>query len=572
MIASFSAGIIFAIAHHVYYKALDSQLAGSAARQQWPLRFGTTFAFLVKVCLTTATGIAYVQGIWTIFRQRAVTIEAIDAAFAANTNVFKFSNWGFLSNFKIPVAIGVILWCLPLSVLVTPATLGVISKPHMKLHNLTVNMPYISSPNVWSADVYTDPGSQLRRAFNALISTGELLHLSAPGGLQNASYSLYLTVPLVRCLPSNDSVISWTMALAYETVSTYGDYVMLGQGTVNDNTPMLNDRNLTWVVAGKTSSGTLTQYGKIGYFGTTANTTFDDAVIPDLWIAIANPPNGTIMDNLIYPPDDPYRDNHPPQAVYNVSYYTCSVLNASVPTNVSFVNNDQSLQIGPISILDYSSDPDNLPALETYSSFAQLLQGYLLGYAVSLMNIDSNGAMGVVRQDWNTSIQDTVLGTAADFAAVIRAWQRDGHRMNEIGQTVQNNKNLTTLIEEFSLNASLSLMSNPIFCNQTMTQVEEELWENQYTYDPKNLLIAYGCSIIACLATVLVGAYALYSNGESHDNNFSTVSNAVQNPNIASLFILNSSNPKLIKRRITSAKIQLIREYEGVERFHLIDS
>jgi hypothetical protein len=294
------------------------------------------------------------------------------------------------------------------------------------------------------------------------MSTGELLPLSAPGGLQNASYSLYLTVPLVRCLPSNDSVRSWTMALAYETVSTHDDYIISDQGNVNNNTLMLNDRNMTWIVAGKTSSGTLTQYGKIGYFGTLANTTFH-AVIPDLWIAIANPPNGTIMDNLIYPPDDPYRDNHPPQAVYNASYYTCSVLNASVPTNVSFVNNDQNLQIGPISILDYSSDQHNNLALETYLSFAQLLQSYLLGYAVYAMDTTRDDPYAGLKLDWNTSIQDTVLGTAADFAAVIRAWQWDGHRMNEIGQTVQNNKNLTTLIEEFSLNASLSLMSNPVF-------------------------------------------------------------------------------------------------------------
>jgi hypothetical protein len=95
----------------------------------------------------------------------------------------------------------------------------------------------------------------------------------------------------------------------------------------------------------------------------------------------------------------------------------------------------------------------------------------------------------------------------------------------------------------------------------------------QIIFDQKtNLkLFIFRCSIIACLATVLVGAYALYSNGESHDNNFFAVSNAVQNPDIASLFTLNSTNPKSIKQRIADTRIQLIRESEGVERFHLID-
>jgi hypothetical protein len=38
MVSTFVAGIVLAISHHIYYTALNGQIFGSAARQQWPLR------------------------------------------------------------------------------------------------------------------------------------------------------------------------------------------------------------------------------------------------------------------------------------------------------------------------------------------------------------------------------------------------------------------------------------------------------------------------------------------------------------------------------------------------------
>jgi hypothetical protein len=127
MISSFFVGIVFAVAHHVYYMRLNDALVGSAARQQWPiryasmylfstsnmskpLRFGTAFAFLVKTCFTTATGTAYVQWAWRRCRQKAVTIGAIDAAFAVDKNIFLLFRLDFLSDFPIAVVLAILLW------------------------------------------------------------------------------------------------------------------------------------------------------------------------------------------------------------------------------------------------------------------------------------------------------------------------------------------------------------------------------------------------------------------------------------------------------------------------------
>ena len=150
-----------------------------------------------------------------------------------------------------------------------------------------------------------------------------------------------------------------------------------------------------------------------------------------------------------------------------------------------------------------------------------------------------------------------------------------------------------------------------------MTEVNETTWVNQYTYDPTNLLIAYrqveccpyikswichlenrrnnnpsttnsyplifrlspstinqkanshlSCSILACVVTVLIGAYAIYANGESHDTYFSSTSNAMQNPDIAALFRLHSTDAEPLEKTILSKRIRLVRNGE-VERFCL---
>jgi hypothetical protein len=127
MIGSFVVGIILAVAHHVYYTTLNNTRVGSAARQQWPiryvceylllshakyLRFGTAFAFLFKTCLANATGIAYIQWVWRRCRQRAIRIDAIDNAFAADRNIFTLLDPAFVSKFPLAAGLMMILWYL----------------------------------------------------------------------------------------------------------------------------------------------------------------------------------------------------------------------------------------------------------------------------------------------------------------------------------------------------------------------------------------------------------------------------------------------------------------------------
>jgi hypothetical protein len=66
-------GLILALGHHFYYLSLNGTRAGDAAKQAWPIRFGTAFAFLVTSCLQACTATAIGQHVWSIVRRKSLT-------------------------------------------------------------------------------------------------------------------------------------------------------------------------------------------------------------------------------------------------------------------------------------------------------------------------------------------------------------------------------------------------------------------------------------------------------------------------------------------------------------------
>jgi hypothetical protein len=74
IIAVLLCGLAFALSHHFYYASMNGSTAGDAAKQAWPIRFGTAFAFLVVSCLQAATASALAQYIWTVVRRKPLKI------------------------------------------------------------------------------------------------------------------------------------------------------------------------------------------------------------------------------------------------------------------------------------------------------------------------------------------------------------------------------------------------------------------------------------------------------------------------------------------------------------------
>ena len=286
-----------------------------------------------------------------------------------------------------------------------------------------------------------------------LAGTGEISQINAPGNLRNVSYTVDLIVPLVRCRVSDEKVRSLTVASAY-------DQAMAGlEGLVDISNSTIHVQNLTF-----TPYDNVTQHrfeGQIGYYAlhgdsqieflqqNTTGSTYEPDELGELWLAIANPPNGT--HGYDYP--NPY----------GATYYTCTMKNASVTTNVTFVDNIQSLQAINVKEVDMAKlSPDQSASCEekspdwalwNYQMYGTLLYDLLSGIVLNI-GYPEDGNYG---WNWTTTVDQTILGTAEDFSIMTAAWKDGGLEDSAATQR----KNLAMLIEEFSLNASLSLMALP---------------------------------------------------------------------------------------------------------------
>jgi hypothetical protein len=345
-----------------------------------------------------------------------------------------------------------------LSVIVTPATLGVASKSNETSFSALVYRPAISNFDLETNKVYSPregvPGD-LVRTLNILASTGEILRLDPPLGLRNVSYKLDIIIPIVRCLPSNETIRNWTAASAFEEVARDEGLVSGFKHQYTQNlafeapeTDFDTNRPTTSLVR-----------GMIGYYGMLGNTsvTPNRSSPADLWVAVTTPTNASRADNrMIYDLDLNINET---LALYSTNYFTCTLRNASAITNISFVDNVQAVRVEQLQEVDFnSSDADSVSgsddspmyAFDNYDVYMGLLYEHLTGFVADYGVINSSFGW-----NWTTSIDQTVFRTADDFHAMTAAWKDGGLDPGQLAQ----NKSLPTLIEEFSLNASLSLMS-----------------------------------------------------------------------------------------------------------------
>ena len=90
MIASLVLGVGFALGHHFFYNSRDNTSVGNTTQQEWYIRVGTYFAYLVTFTLGVAIATAYTQQFWFSLRSRSVTVEEVDSLFAFLVNVTPF--------------------------------------------------------------------------------------------------------------------------------------------------------------------------------------------------------------------------------------------------------------------------------------------------------------------------------------------------------------------------------------------------------------------------------------------------------------------------------------------------
>ena len=112
MVTCATAGLALAIGHHFYYQSLHGTAAGSSMRQQWAIKLGTAFSVIVLVLFKTTYDTAYHQYVWTLFKRRAYTLDALDKLFALTSSLVGFTSWEVISRAKLAVLLALTSWCV----------------------------------------------------------------------------------------------------------------------------------------------------------------------------------------------------------------------------------------------------------------------------------------------------------------------------------------------------------------------------------------------------------------------------------------------------------------------------
>ncbi|KAI9853909.1 MAG: hypothetical protein M1813_001624 [Trichoglossum hirsutum] len=482
----------------------------------------------VGLLLKTAIEAAYLQHVWLRLRHNFVSLRAIDGAFDVLGGVFSLINWELLKKIDIAMVMGVILWRIPIATLFPPATLSTelgVRASEAKIRALTPSIldhvsgvisPYIE----WQPDLSTHlPSAMLTFLSNSVAITGQPLPPYMLRPQANYSYSIQSYLPRLKCVGAGDvlnpTLVNATIQLL-QKIQKDKQYIQLPIS--------LNPQTLEFA----SDAPRAVPFGRVFYLGmalyvgpyeTNNTTVIGAASINDGW---RDSFNGTLLIVM-------------KTAIGQTKVSSCTLYISSFQMDISFVNQVGSVQVTEVKDIapynfsfgqshgDKYEDKANLTNTAVQLWF-QSLSKHILGLRY-MIHADAFP---------DGTIQNTVLSQSEDYSSMLDGYYRyfpgivaDQTKRN---QTITQDKSLASMIEEFSTNFSLSLMSQRPLCRIISTNGTTSESHTIYRYHAKNLLISYSVAILCTLATVIVGFLAFHRNGTSYDNLASTIGASMQSP------------------------------------------
>jgi len=217
--------IVAAIGQHEWYHYLDGRARSNiSVDQSWAIRIGTYLAFVFKVCLVAAVGIAFTQGFWYSVRRHAIRVEGLDAMLGVLSNPFKFLKKDLLFTTTHLMILAIISWILPLTAVLSPGSLTGYTPSGRRFLIIVVSRPVTTDqvrdvPSIGALDsdvgfvsigtvgTYLGATQQLRRVAARVLTSGQTITWPSPCG-SNCTYTISFPGPAYQCsdldsLPSN---------------------------------------------------------------------------------------------------------------------------------------------------------------------------------------------------------------------------------------------------------------------------------------------------------------------------------------------------------------------------------
>lgn len=498
MIGLFVVGIVLAVGHHFYYQSLDGTTVSSDTRQEWALRAGTAFAFLTHSSLVASAGTAYAQRLWVTVKRKQFRIGALDNVFSLQSNPFSFLSWEVLSRAKLLCLLGLCIWyvllfyslrkahqlkflglrCLPIASVITPATLSVVSGSVTDVR--TMNVPYpdytIDMASNWAnfegVGNLAGPTPELSRITAATLTSMAVLPFTAPH--PNSSYSLEYYGPSFKC-QNLSTAISSNTAMATIPASGFQE---------------------AWDSAMEDVSHTL----DVLYVG----------AYPGISIAVDY---GLFVNTNGFGEDG--------------SNYTCNTWNTSYTVDFTFQDDVQIAEIRDFELLHVSEIDTRYTAVKDYSHGE--LQSWVMYRALSdaLVAEVGWGSTGSLMGD-DSGVVKSALAACPEMKG---SWKQDLW----FNSTLCRAGSIPAAIEDLSRNLTLSILSSALLANETAAQVTVHDQATFYSYNWRNLVLAYAVAVAVTAACLAVGLHSLLQNGYSAGTSFSSILLTTRNADLDEL-------------------------------------
>ncbi|PCD44622.1 hypothetical protein AU210_000079 [Fusarium oxysporum f. sp. radicis-cucumerinum] len=550
MTGSLFLGLLLAIGHHLYYHYLDGRVIKSQNQQEWFLRVGTGIAFLARALLSAAVGFAYTQILWRSLRSKSVTIEGVNSLFGVLHNAWDFTTWELWTAAPALAVVAIIAWALPLIAVITPATLTVQVSDHPNVTVVDAPIPLLDYDNMLNFAQFTGvggvgyyaPSSYVSRVLLSVASLGSILTIPAP--FPNSSYSVDFYGPSISCGTPRNASFAKLLAEAVKNETCCGDSAGYVGFVPSSNT--MNSTEEGYALAGLRGAMNYSLISTVSSIDQTANATSS----AKLYVVV---------------PDKPASSSY---IMANKSI-ECSLYNSSYAVNFTFDNGRQNITYkskrlkGVTSIdagLNQDTGSSQFNAAVAYIALMDSLGKLLLGS----LGISHYGVM----RPTQTQIMSSVLMDAKEMqvlGGVNAATDR-----SEAPESVIGNISMADALEQLFTNATISLFSNSKLLQNDTTASHGNITylttQIAFSYEPRNLFIAYGMGVLASAIIVIVGLLCIKSASASYATTFSTILRTTRNPDIDTIVpAAETSGAEPLSKHLGDTRLVLRRQGRRLE-------
>ncbi|GKU09518.1 unnamed protein product [Fusarium langsethiae] len=499
MTGSLLSGLALAIGHHLFYDYLNNRIVQSQNQQEWFLRIGTGMAFLI---------------LWRTLKSKSVTINGIDSLFGVSHNAWDLTTLELWTAAPALTVVAAIAWVLPLIAVITPATLGIeiSSEPNITVVNsLIPNIDYDKSLwfGGWFENRTVYHTTQISRIFLPVATLGSILNIHAP--FPNSSYSVDFYGPSISCDPLQNRALTDRIRKVITDYSKFdGNVTYVGFVPTNERFPEFPSDLETW-----------DDFAIQGLYGALNHTLVDLAPTLDI---TANDQN-LVEENY---PAAFYVATPDGQDWQAKNILKCQLYNASYSVNFTFDNGLQDIKHN-------NKRLNGVSAADAYECRfgKQLHECNPVTAYFSLMNAMGNLLVGAKWHAGNNvyGAQRTMIGSTTIIESP------DMHSFYyEKPKSPIKYMSMADTLEELFTNVTISLFSNSEFLqNDTAASygpVTHLSAQNAFSYEPRNLFIAYGIGILFSFIVVIYGLLCIKSASASYANSFSTILRTTRNPDL----------------------------------------